>query len=81
MLANLKMALAVRGMLQIELAQKLEVSPDLVSRIVRGWTEPSQELRSRIAEVVQADEGWLFLSDIRIPAPQVRRLPTRRTSW
>ena len=72
MLPNLKMALAVRGMRQIELAQKLGVASDLLSRIVRGWSEPSVELRVRIAEVLQADEGWLFSANVVIPAPRVR---------
>jgi transcriptional regulator with XRE-family HTH domain len=60
MLANLKTAIAARGLRQIELAQKLHISSDFLSRVVRGWTKPSADLRVRIAEVLQADETWLI---------------------
>ena len=72
MLANLKTAIAARGLRQIELAQKLNIPSDFLSRIVRGWTKPSAELRVRIAEVLQADESWLFSANVVIPAPSVR---------
>jgi transcriptional regulator with XRE-family HTH domain len=72
MLPNLKMALAARGIRQIELAQKLDIPSDLFSRIVRGWTQPTVELRERIAEALQADESWLFSSEAVIPAPRLR---------
>lgn len=75
MLPNLKMVLAARGMRQIELAQKLDIPSDLLSRIVRGWTKPNAELREQIAETLQADEVWLFSNEIVIPAPRVRRAP------
>lgn len=71
MLANLKTAIAARGLRQIELAHKLAIPSDFLSRIVRGWTKPSAELRVRIAEVLQADEGWLFSANVVIPGPRV----------
>jgi transcriptional regulator with XRE-family HTH domain len=74
MLLNLKVTIAARGFRQIEFARKLDISSDLLSRIVRGWTKPSTELRERIAETLQADEGWLFSAAIVIPAPKQRRL-------
>jgi len=72
MLANLKTAIAARGFRQIELAQKLDIPSDFLSRIVRGWTKPSPDLRVRIAEVLQADEGWLFSANVVIPGPRLR---------
>jgi transcriptional regulator with XRE-family HTH domain len=72
MLANLKTAIAARGFRQIELAQKLDIPSDFLSRVVRGWTKPSADLRVRIAEVLQADESWLFSVNVVIPGPRVR---------
>jgi transcriptional regulator with XRE-family HTH domain len=67
MLPNLKTALAVRDVRQIELARELNISPDLLSRIVRGWTAPSAALRVSIADFLDTDEGWLFEQDVQIP--------------
>jgi transcriptional regulator with XRE-family HTH domain len=73
MLANLKTAIAARGRRQIELAQKLDIPSDFLSRIVRGWVKASPELRLRIAEELHADEGWLFSDDVTIPPPRRTR--------
>jgi transcriptional regulator with XRE-family HTH domain len=70
MLANLKTAIAARGLRQIELAQKLQIPSDFLSRIIRSWAKPNAELRVKIAEVLQADEGWLFSANVVIPAPR-----------
>lgn len=69
MLPNLKTTLAVRGIRQIELAQQLGISSDLLSRIVRGWTKPGGSLRTRISEALNADESWLFSTVAEIPQP------------
>ena len=75
MLPNLKMTIAARGFCQIELARKLDISSDLLSRIVRGWTVPTGDLRHKIADALEADENWLFSRNIRIPR---RRTGQRR---
>ena len=67
MLANFKTALAARGMRQIELALELKISPTALSEIVNGRRTASPSLRARLAELLQADEAWLFSSVTRIP--------------
>ena len=76
MLPNLKTALAVRDVRQIELAREINISAELLSRIVRGWTTPSSALRARIADFLDADEGWLFARDVAIPV-RANRCPPR----
>jgi transcriptional regulator with XRE-family HTH domain len=66
-LVNFKTALAARGMRQIELALDLKVSPTVLSEIVNGRRSASPSLRARLAEVLQADEAWLFSTFTRIP--------------
>jgi hypothetical protein len=66
-LVNFKTALAARGMRQIELALDLKVSPTVLSEIVNGRRSANPSLRARLAEVLQADEAWLFSSFTRIP--------------
>ena len=67
MLANFKTALAARGMRQIELALELKISPTVLSEIVNGRRTASPSLRARLAEMLRADEAWLFSSFTRIP--------------
>ena len=69
MLANLRKALAVRGMRQVELARKAGCAPTVLSEIINGWREANPTLRKRIAEILQADELWLFSTAGEIPAP------------
>ena len=68
MLLNLKVTIAARGFRQIEFARKQNISSDLLSRIVRGWTVPTGTLRRQIAKALNADEHWLFSSDFKIPS-------------
>ena len=67
MLANFKTALAARGMRQVELALELKIAPTILSEIVNGRRSASPPLRARLAEMLQADEDWLFSSFTRIP--------------
>jgi transcriptional regulator with XRE-family HTH domain len=48
------------GIRQNRLAQMLEVDETVVSKVINGFREPNQELRQRIAQVLEADERWLF---------------------
>lgn len=69
MLANLKGALAVRRLRQVDLAVLLSVTPSLLSDVVNERRPADSSLRSRIAAALDADEGWLFASVTEIPAP------------
>ena len=60
MYPNLKLELWKAGIRQNRLAQLLGVDETLLSRVMNGFREPSQEMRSRIAELLQRDESWLF---------------------
>lgn len=78
MLANLKAAIAVRRMHQVDLALSLGIAPSLLSEVVTGRRAAEPSLRSRIAAALRADENWLFASVVEIPAPgsRVEVVPT-----
>jgi transcriptional regulator with XRE-family HTH domain len=60
MYPNLKYQLFKTGMRQNRLAQSLGMDESILSKIVNGFREPNQELRQRIAVLLQSDERWLF---------------------
>lgn len=60
MYPNLKLELWRSGIRQNRLAQMLGVDETILSRVMNGYREPSQQMRSKIAEVLQRDEHWLF---------------------
>ena len=60
MYPNLKLELFKKGMRQNRLAKSLGIDETILSKIVNGFREPSQELRGRIANLLQTDEEWLF---------------------
>jgi transcriptional regulator with XRE-family HTH domain len=60
MYPNLKLELWKAGIRQNRLAQLLGVDETMLSRVMNGFREPSQQMRSRIAELLQRDETWLF---------------------
>ena len=60
MYPNLKLELWKAGIRQNRLAQMLGVDETMLSRIMNGFREPSQQMRIRIAELLQRDETWLF---------------------
>lgn len=68
MLPNLKVALAVRGIRQLDLASRLRVSPATISAIMHGRRQASASERESIAQVLNAEEHWLFQKHVRIPA-------------
>jgi len=70
MLANLKTALATRGVRQIDLCMKLKITPSVFSEIVHGRRQVSQQLRAKIARELRAEEEWLFSSTTIIPEPK-----------
>lgn len=60
MLANLKAALAERGLKQKQLAARCRLPEPTMSRIVTGHISADAETRSRIAHVLRREESWLF---------------------
>jgi plasmid maintenance system antidote protein VapI len=60
MYPNLKLQLWTSGIRQNRLAQMLEIDETIVSRIINGFREPSQEMRLRIAALLKSDADWLF---------------------
>ena len=60
MYLNLKLQLFKRGMRQNRLALQLGVDESILSKIINGFREPSQEMRTSIATLLQSDEEWLF---------------------
>lgn len=60
MYPNLKLQLWKSGIRQNRLAKMLGVDQTILSKIVNGFREPSPELRSRIAVLLQSDVDWLF---------------------
>ncbi len=68
MLPNLKLALVVRKRPQVELALSLGISPSSLSEILNERRLAGPELRARIAEALDANEGWLFARTTHIPS-------------
>jgi hypothetical protein len=66
---NLKAAIGVRFGSQIAFARALGLHSVKVSRLCRGWMEPTPIEREHIAEALNADADWLF-AVVRIPAPK-----------
>ena len=69
MYPNLKLQLFKSGMRQNRLAQCLGMDESILSKIVNGFREPSDELRARIASLLESEEEWLFQ---RIDPPGAR---------
>lgn len=67
MLANLKLAISARNMRQADLAAHLGVTQSTISEIINGRRRTSPSLCARLAEMLQADEAWLFSSFTQIP--------------
>jgi len=60
MYPNLKLQLWRSGMRQNRLAQLVGIHDTLLSKILNGFREPDPQIRTRIANVLQRDEAWLF---------------------
>jgi len=68
MLANVKMALAARGVRQAQLAQAVGLPESTLSEFIHERCELAAHFRSRIAEALQADPAWLFARVAHIPS-------------
>jgi transcriptional regulator with XRE-family HTH domain len=80
MYLNLKLQLFKTGMRQNRLAQKLGVDESILSKIINGFREPSQEMRTQIATLLQSDEEWLFERADPSGASTKNGAPTLRTT-
>jgi transcriptional regulator with XRE-family HTH domain len=69
MYPNLKLQLWRSGIRQNRLALLLAMDETMLSKIVNGYRQPSQELRKRIAALLQSDEQWLF-ERTEVPLPR-----------
>jgi transcriptional regulator with XRE-family HTH domain len=74
MLLNLRFAIAARGFKQVDLAMRLTVPPSTLSEVVNGRRTADATLRSRIAQVLDVDETWLFSNVVTIPRATTREL-------
>ncbi len=76
MYPNLKLQLWMSGIRQNRLAKMLDLDETTLSRIVNGFREPNEEIRGRIASLLQSDEGWLFrVADDKPESPLPSPLP------
>jgi transcriptional regulator with XRE-family HTH domain len=60
MYPNLKLAIFKRGIHQNHLAKELGINEAILSKVIRGYREPSPVLRQSLASYLQLDEAWLF---------------------
>lgn len=60
MYPNLKLQLFRTGIRQNRLAQMLGIDATMLSKIINGFREPPQPVRTRIAALLQSDAEWLF---------------------
>jgi transcriptional regulator with XRE-family HTH domain len=57
---NLKLRIYTSGLRQNRMAKMLGIDEAHLSKIVNGFREPSEDLRTRIAEILHSDPTWLF---------------------
>lgn len=69
MLVNLKAAIAASHVTQSDIAFKIHISPGTFSEFVHGRRELAPHLKTRIAEILNADPAWIFATRHVIPAP------------
>jgi len=67
MYPNLKIQMWRAGIRQNRLAQMLSVDETTLSRVVNGFRKPNDEMREKIAGLLQCDQEWLFQE--ATPAP------------
>lgn len=60
MYPNLKLQLWKSGIRQNRLANMLGIDETIVSKIVNGFRQPSEETKRRIADLLEIDQAWLF---------------------
>lgn len=60
MYANIKLQIFRKGIHQNQLAKKLGMDETVLSKIIRGFREPSEAQRKQLADCLEANEQWLF---------------------
>jgi len=69
MYPNLKLQIFKSGIHQNRLARQLGLTDTVLSKIIHGYRQPTNEQRKLLAEYLRVDEEWLFerydLSSIR----------------
>jgi transcriptional regulator with XRE-family HTH domain len=60
MYPNLKLQVFRRGIHQYQLARALSLDQTVLSKIIRGYREPSDAQRKLLADYLQVSEAWLF---------------------
>jgi transcriptional regulator with XRE-family HTH domain len=60
MYANIKLQIFRRGIHQNQLARTLGMDETILSKIIRGFREPSEAQRKQLASYLDASEQWLF---------------------
>lgn len=59
-LSRIKISLYKKGLTQQELASKLGLSEASISRICNGWKLPNEELKTKIAKLLQRKVEFLW---------------------
>jgi len=75
MYPNLKLQLFRTGIRQNRLAQMLGMDATMLSKIINGFREPSQPVRTKIATLLQTDAEWLFQPSEPLAMPERRSAP------
>ncbi len=75
MYPNLKLQLFRRSVRQNFLARELGIDESILSKIIHGYRQPSQEQRQLLAKYLGADEAWLFEKYDEVPPPRFTGSP------
>ena len=57
---NLKLKIYTSGLRQNRMAKILGIDEAHLSKVINGFREPSDHLRTQIAEILHSDPEWLF---------------------
>ena len=60
MYANIKLQIFRKGIHQNQVARTLGMDETLLSKIIRGFREPSESQRKQLADYLESSEQWLF---------------------
>lgn len=71
MYANIKLQIFRKGIHQNQLAKTLGMDETLLSKIIRGFREPSEAQRKQLADCLNASEHWLFEKSERSDSSEI----------
>jgi transcriptional regulator with XRE-family HTH domain len=60
MYPNLKLQIFRLGTHQNHIARALGMDESVLSKIIHGYRQPSQEQREQLADFLKVEENWLF---------------------